>query len=150
MGSLLVRLAKEAVICMQLSDDLFFWSLPEMRVAFSCSSNAMAAPRSDWQVCHVVFINLDLRQKLWISHKKRMSLSCILSFFRLVSVGHFVGEHLASFTLLHRTHAATRIRKCPGCCGLTKGAVVKNSTSIACVPFVSCMSIFLFELTFSM
>ena len=68
-----VRLAKEAVICVQLRDDQFFWSLPEMRVAFSSSSNAVAAPRSEWQVCHVVFINLGLRRKLWISHKNRMS-----------------------------------------------------------------------------
>ena len=95
--SLLIRLAKKAVICVQLRDDQFFWSLPEMRVAFSSSSNAVAAPRSEWQVCHVVFINLG-----------------------------------------------------PGYCGLAKGPVAKNSTSIAYVPFVSCMSIFLPELTFSM
>ena len=41
-----------------------------------------------------------------------------------------------------------RMRNVPGYCGLTEGAEVKKSTSIAYVPFTSCMSIFLPEWTF--
>ena len=45
-NSVFVRLAKEAIICVQLRDDQFLYFLSDMRMAFSSSSNAMATPRS--------------------------------------------------------------------------------------------------------